>query len=501
MGIRTGAQFLDKINAMRPHIVIDGEVVSENVAEHPAFRDVARTYAKLFDMQHDPRYQDQLTFTSPTTGDLVNASFLVPRSVEDLKRRRVAIQAWADETNGFLGRSGDYMSSSLTALGAAQTWFAKADPKFGERIANYYEYARENDLLATHTLIPPQVNRSLTGSQQGGGQLAARIVEERPDGIVVRGARMLATVAPIADELLVFPSTVLRGTPEDAPYSYAFAIQNDAPGLRYLCRGSLHNGGSTFDEPLAARYEEMDAVVVFDDVFVPNDRVFMLGHPELCNAFYAETGAGALMTHQVVTRTVAKTEFFLGLASEIGAAIGIEGFQHIQEDLAELIVDLEIGRALLRAAEADGAINDWGVYLPRWETLNAARNWYPKVSQRFPQIIRKFSASGLMALPGEADIASDARDDIEQYLQGATVNGTDRVQLFKLAFDASISGFSSRQALYEYFFFGDPVRMAGALVNGYDRDPARERIRKLLNEGRANLPHDTCSERVATLAL
>ena len=252
------------------------------------------------------------TYDSPTTGDKVGVSFLIPRTIEDLEHRRAGIQVWAEYSNGFLGRTGDYMNSSLTALAAAEKWFSQAGPEYGERIRKYYELARENDLLATHTLIPPQVNRSVSGSEQLGGQLSARIVEEREDGIVINGARMLATIGPIADELLVFPSTVLRGTPEDAPYSYAFAIQNDAPGLRYLCRTSLHNGGSTFDEPLAARFEEMDAVVVFDNVFVPNERIFMLGHPDLCNAFYSETGAAALMTQQVVTRTIAKSQFFLG---------------------------------------------------------------------------------------------------------------------------------------------------------------------------------------------
>lgn len=291
MGIRTGQQYLDKLNSMRPHVVIDGEVVSENIAEHPAFRNVARSYAKLFDMQHDPKYQDALTYISPSTGDRVSASFLVPRSQEDLAHRRAAISTWAEYSHGFLGRTGDYMNSALTALASAEKWFAKADPQFGENIRNYYEFCRENDLLPTHTLIPPQVNRSVSGSEQLGGQLAARVVEEREDGIVVHGARMLASITPIADELLVFPSTVLRGTPEDAPYSYAFALPNDAPGLRYLCRSSLYTGKSLHDEPLAGRFEEMDSVVVFDNVFVPKERIFMLGHPELCNAFYSETGA------------------------------------------------------------------------------------------------------------------------------------------------------------------------------------------------------------------
>ena len=480
MGARTGQQFLDKLNAMRPHITIDGEVVSDNVAEHPAFKNVASTFAQLFDLQHDPAFKDKLTYPSPTTGDPVNVSFLIPKTVEDLERRRAGMQVWAEFSHGFLGRSGDYLNSCLSALASAKKWFEQADPIYGERIQAYYEFARENDLLATHTLIPPQVNRSVSGTEQLGGQMAARIIEERPDGIVIHGARMLATLAPIADELLVFPSTVLRGTPEDAPYSYAFAIPNDTPGLRYLCRTSLYNGGSHFDEPLASRYEEMDAVVVFDHVFVPNDRIFMLGHPELCNQFYAETGAAALMTHQVVTRTIAKTEFFLGLATEIAEAIGIDGFLHIQEALAELVVDVEIGKALLRAAEVDAKPNEWGLMQPHWPTLNAARNWYPKVAQRFPQIIRTFAASGLMALPGEADLAGDALPDIEMYLQGKSLTGPERVKLFKLAHDASISGFSGRQDLYEYYFFGDPVRMAGALVKSYDVEPLQQRVREFL---------------------
>lgn len=482
MGIRTGKQFLDEINAMTPQIYVNGEKVNSRVADHPAFRDNALTYAGLYDLQHDPAFQDDLTYVSPTSGDLVGASFLVPRSLEDLQRRRRAMTVWARSSNGFLGRSGDYMNSSLTALSTAKTFFGKADPVFAERIEAYYVMARERDLLATHTLIPPQTNRSLSGSQQGGGQLAARIVEERPDGIVVRGARMLATVAPIADELLVFPSTLLRGTPEDAPYSYAFAVPNDTPGLKYYCRAPLYNGRGRANEPLASRYDEMDALVVFDDVFVPNERVFLLGHPELCNEFYAATGAGQLMTYQVVCRTLAKTEFYLGLASEIAEAIGIGQFQHIQEDLAELISYVEIEKALLRAAEVDGALNDDGVYLPRWETLNAARNWYPrKVSPRLPEIIRKFSASGLMALPTEADFANpQERADLDTYLQGATVTAASRARLFTLALDASVSGFAGRESLYEYYFFGDPVRMAGALVGSYDRTTCRDRVRALL---------------------
>jgi 4-hydroxyphenylacetate 3-monooxygenase len=161
-------------------------------------------------------------------------------------------------------------------------------------------------------------------------------------------------------------------------------------------------------------------------------------------------------------------------------AIGIEQFPHVQGDIAEVIVTLEQAKALVRAAEADAAPNEYGVMTPAWAPLNANRNWYPKTYQRFPEIIRKLGASGLMALPTEADIEGDAHDDIEAYLTSATLTGTERVRLFRLAWDIAISAFAGRQTLYEYYFFGDPVRMAGAFVGSVDREPYKQRVRDFL---------------------
>jgi 4-hydroxyphenylacetate 3-monooxygenase len=138
-------------------------------------------------------------------------------------------------------------------------------------------------------------------------------------------------------------------------------------------------------------------------------------------------------------------------------------------------------RGLLRAAEADATPNAFGVMTPKWEPLNAARNWYPRFYARLPAIVRKLGASGLMALPTEADVTGPAREDVEAYLQSATLDGAERVKLFRLAWDISISAFAGRQELYEYYFFGDPVRMAGALVRSYDREPYKARVRRFID--------------------
>lgn len=478
MGARTGQEYMDRIAQTRPSVEINGESVDCPIPRHPAFEGVVRSYGRLFDLQHEPELRDVLTYPSPSTGERVGTSFLVPRSSADLERRRAAFKVWADHSLGFLGRTGDYLNSSLMALSEASEWFSQADPRFGENIRAYYERVREQDLLMTHTLIPPQANRAAGPAQQVDGRaLGAHVVSQDDNGIVIRGARMLATIGPIADELLVFPSTILRGTPDDEPYSFAFAINCDAPGLRFICRENLDYGR---DHPLGSRFDEVDAVVVFDDVHVPWERVFLLGHPELCNEFYSETSAVVHMTHQVAARTTAKTETFLGLLSLMTDAIGIEQFSHIQEDLAEVIVMHSTLRAFVRAAEADAAPNRYGVFTPAWEPLNAARNWYPKVSQRLPELVRKFGASGLMAIPMEGDITGPAEREIETYLQSATLSGPDRVRLFRLAWDASTSSFGGRQNLYEYYFFGDPVRMAGALLKSTDREPYKARVRAFL---------------------
>src|SRR5215467_6314226 len=371
MGARTGRQYLEALDERPIRVEIEGEQFVGDVSRIPQLRNVVQTYAQLFDLQHDPALRDVMTYSSPTSGEPVGTSFLQPEDVEDVARRGRAMRVWAEYSLGNLGRTGDYCNSSIMAMAGAADWFGQDERDYGENVRRYYEYVRENDLLLTHTLIFPQANRSVGPSQQKEQTIAARIVDRNDNGIVIRGARLLATIGPFADEILVMPSTVLKGTADDAPYSYAFALPCDAPGLRFLCRESFDLGRSHFDHPLASRFEEIDAIVVFDDVLVPWERCFVVGRPELCNGIYSETTAAAHMTHQVVTRTRAKTEFVLGLVSLLTEAIGIEQFQHVQEKTAEVIIALETCKALVRTAEADAAANRFGLFTPAWEPLNA----------------------------------------------------------------------------------------------------------------------------------
>jgi 4-hydroxyphenylacetate 3-monooxygenase len=482
MPSRTGSQYLNRINTQRRNVWICGENVRTGIADHPVLGRMARNLAGIYDLQHRPDLHDTLTYQAPD-GSRASSIYLKPTNASELRQRTKAIKCWADYSGGMFGRTADQLGVALMAYASAAEFFGQADPRFADNIRNYYAYCRDNDLLLTHTLINPQVNRSMGSTEGKAADLAARVVDETAQGLVIRGARLLATIAPVADELLVLPSTVLKVDPASAPYAFGFAIPCDSPGLKFLCREALDYGKSSFDHPLASRFDESDAIVVFDDVMVPWDRVFMHNRPDLCNQLHNGTDALAHMTLQAAVKNIAKLEFVLGTALKMAEMIGIEGFQHVQEKLAEIVVALQVARSLVASAEAEAKINQWGVLTPEMAYLFAARVWFPKIYPRMAEIIQLLGASGLIANPSEADLASAIGPDVELYLQGANVGARERIALFRLAWDMSCSGFAGRQILYERFFFGDPIRVSGALLNWLDKDPYKRKVSRFLENG------------------
>ena len=489
MPARTGEQFIDGLRQQSREVWIGGQRVPD-VVTHPAFRNVVRSVAALYDLQHDPARKDEMTYVSPTSGDRVGLSFLTPRTRDDLVRVRRMMKVWVDYSGGMMGRSPDYLNRALMAFAAAADYCGENDPRFAQNLRRYYERVRELDLCLTHTLVNPQANRAAGPAGQADPHLAASVVRETDRGIVIQGARMLATL-PVADEIMVFPSTVLRGKEEDRPYAFAFAIPCATPGLRFLCRETFDPNGTTFDYPLSSRFDEMDAVVVFDDVLVPWDRVFLLGDVERCNTVFSATGAVSHMAHQVVTKNVAKSEFILGVASLMVDAIAVEQFQHVQAKIAEIIYYLEAMKAFARASEADAAIDRWGMMTPAWPPLDAARNMFTWMYPRMVEILQLLGASGLMGRPTRADLDGEMRPLIDKYYQAARMDAEDRIHLFRLAWDVALSAFGSRQVLYERFFFGDPVRMQMATFGSYDRQPYMDRVRDFLKESVRETPAAT----------
>jgi 4-hydroxyphenylacetate 3-monooxygenase len=481
MGVRTGRQYLDSLADGR-QMWIDGECVSD-VTKDRRFAAAAHTMAELYDMQNDAALCEKLTYASPSSGERVGLSFIQPKSIDDLVRRRDMVKIWMDATCGMFGRSPDFMNIMVTGFASAAEAFGTRDGKFSENVWNYYLYCRENDVAMTHTLINPQVDRSKPVEQQD-KDLAAKVVNETDAGIVIRGARMVSTLCAYSHDLLVMPSTYLATSEEAKPYAFGFAVPVNAAGLRFICRPSvIHmDAGSPMDYPLSSRLDETDAMVVFDDVVVPWERVFIYRDAEMCNGLFNRTGAMPQIMHQFGTKNLSKAEFMMALAFAIARSTRIDAHLHVQGMLAELIQYTEFARACLRASEADAAPNAAGFLTPAAMPLWTVRMMFPKMFIRMCEIIQILGAGGLVAVPSYAELGGPLRRDVETYFQAANADSRYRIKLFRLAFDAAVSSFAGRQQLYERYYSGDPVRLAATLYDLYDKNAYVDRITELLDD-------------------
>jgi 4-hydroxyphenylacetate 3-monooxygenase len=479
MGVRTGAEYLEGLRDGR-EVWIGGERV-DDVTRDPRLRRGAESLARLIDRQRDPSLEKVLTYASETDpGERYAMSFLRPNAVEDVARRGASYYEWAKWSHGMFGRTPDYLNASFMAFASARDLFERCRKGFGDNVVRYYERVRNGDLVLTHTLVNPQVNRRLTAEGNPSEEVALRVVKETDAGLVVRGARLLATLGPLSDEIAVFPSTILKVSPESKPYALAFALANGTPGMRYLCRDSYDTGKSVFDAPLSSRFEEMDSVVIFDDVLVPWERVFLYDDPALCNEAYAKTSAVVHMMHQVVCKNLAKAEFIVGLLCAMVKASERDSDPRVQGLVAEAMWIAESMRSFLRHGEVDAERDEWGTMAPLRRPLDTARNVFPRMYPRLVEIVQLLGSSSLMATPSEADFDGPLAEEVERYFQLANLDSRDRVALFRLAQDVAVSGFGNRQALYERFFFGPPERMASAFFQLYDKEPYIERVRELL---------------------
>jgi 4-hydroxyphenylacetate 3-monooxygenase len=486
-GARSGAAFLEGLRDDR-EVWIDGERVKD-VTRDPRLGRGVRSIAALYDLQLESSRVDNMTYVSPTSGQRVGLSHIQPHSVDDLVRRRNMIKTWAEWSAGMFGRSPDFLNALVMGCAANAEYFAHDDPAYAGNIQRYYELVREKDLCLTHALVAPQVNRAQHPDEQAGGAVALRVVDESDRGLILSGARILATLAPASDELFVAPAPSRSYGSQASPRAFVFAIPVATPGLRFICRESFDIGRSSFDHPLGSRFEEMDCTAVFDRVLVPWERVFLYGEQDYCAALFRDTNAFTHSIHQFITKNWVKAEFVLGVATLITRAIGTAEQLHIQRLLGEVLHAALTMRAFIRAAEADASPGPGDVWAPDHETLLTARSFFPEVYPRLVEILQILGSSGLANIPSEASVeAPELVDDIARYYQGATIGGKERIRLFRLAWDMACSSFAGRQVLYERFFAGDFYRNVANHYINHDKRPYTDLVEEFLARQPAELP-------------
>ncbi len=470
--MRSGKSYLNAIHDDRC-VYVDGERV-RGVPGHAAFRGITRTIAGLYDHAADP--------ANGMACEGVNQIYRIPRSQEDLRARRQAITSWARLTNGLVGRGPEHVAGFLAGFAGAPDVFGRADKRFADNVTRFHRTAAEQDLFVTYVIVPPQVDRSKTAQGWDEKFLQVGVVGERDGGIVVRGSQMLGTSSAVSDYLFVSCIVPLKAGDED--YANTFVVPISTKGLKFYCRPpyALHKS-SVYDYPLSTRFDETDALVVFDDVFVPWEDVFVYRNVELLRAQFFDTAAHALGNTQAQIRLSVKMKFIIGLARKIAAATQSDTFPGVQEKLGELASLAAIVEGMVLAAEASCSIDKHGVARPNPRFLYGAMGLQSELYPRAIQILRELAGGGVVQVPSSVQdlLAPETQADLRKYIRAAGMTAEDRIKLFKLAWDIVGTEFGGRHQQYEMFYAGAPHVAKGYAYRNYGYDEAVERVNAFLN--------------------
>jgi 4-hydroxyphenylacetate 3-monooxygenase oxygenase component len=478
-GARTGRQYLEGLGSGAREIWLGGEKITHPL-EHPQLRGGAESLARVFDIQHE--HAEEMLAPSPDDPRLrVNITHLIPRSREQLERRRRAFELVAASSGGIMGRTPDYLNVTFACFaGRSDVWARRGNDEGAANILAYQRQMRDRDLSTTHALMNPTVDKSKPEAEQAAGEVALHKVGETAGGIVVRGARVLATLAPFADELLIYPGSDIR--PQDGRYALSFAIGVATPGLRFICRDSFAKTRDAFDYPLSSRFDEQDAFVIFDDVEVPRERVFLDGDTVGYSEVITDTGWRSHIMHQAFTRAHVKLCFAFGLGHLMANTTGTVSHDHVKEKLGELWIMSELARSAVVAAEAGAELDDGGVCCPDQRPFVALRGAMPKWMPRANELLALLGGSSLVATPSRADVEGPLAEQIATYLQAAGADATRRIRLFRLAWDFIGSDLGGRGELYERFYLSDSFRMTALAYAIAEKSFPEELVEQFLRD-------------------
>jgi 4-hydroxyphenylacetate 3-monooxygenase len=471
---RSGTAFLQALNDGR-RVFIDGHCV-DDVAAHPALAGAASALASLYDLAHDPANRAQMTFE---LGDeTVNAAFCIPRSIEDLRKRRIAHKRWADESYGLLGRSPDHVASLLTGFAGAAPFFGD----FADNVTRFHRRAAQADLYVAYAIVHPTIDRSQPAHRQAEPNLYASVVKERDDGIIIRGAQMLATAGVFAD--VIFISVILPLKPGDEDYALSLVVPTAATGLKLYTRRPYASGAtSVFDYPLSSRFDETDSLVVLDDVFVPWEHVFVYRDLERTSGqFGPQLPAHVLSNTQAQIRFWSKLQFLVGLINRAMTLSGQATKPEVQVQLGDLAARAALVEGLVLAAEAHAVRDQWGMLRPNPQFLYANQTLQSSLYPEVVQMVREMLSGSLLELPSSVDELRNPETaaDLHRYVRWPESDAVERIKVLKLLWDLVGSEFAGRHLQYEMFYAGQPAVVKMKARAAYDWETAERLVQRCL---------------------
>ena len=468
-GLRTGEQYIDDIKNDGRRVFINGEQV-EDITTHPSFCEAVRSIAALYDISSDPDNRKLMSFISPKTDCPVNRIWQIPKNIDDMYLRKFAIERWAEETFGLMGRTPDHVAGFFVGWASNPKVFeTEENNQMADNLMRFFEFARDNDKYITYTIIPPQIDRSKSMHQQDPSDLYAGVTEETSDGIIIHGAQMLGTGTALSDYVCLSQITPLNTGDEN--YAINVVVPCNAPGLKIYSRKSYAlSGSSTFDYPLASRYDETDSLVVFDNVFVPWEQVFVFKNIKICRDQWWKTSAHSMGNHQAQIRLCVKLKFLMGLSKRIAEMNGVINLPAVSSLLGEMASYAAMLERLVEAQIATSNEISEGVVEPGRQALYAAIVLQAEVYPKILNWMRELCGGGVIQLPSSyLDFKNpEIRSDIDRYIKSPEYNSEEKVKLLKLAWDIIGSEFAGRHEQYEKFYAGPPFVAKSRMYQAYD---------------------------------
>ncbi|HXW85026.1 MAG TPA: 4-hydroxyphenylacetate 3-hydroxylase N-terminal domain-containing protein [Candidatus Binataceae bacterium] len=439
MGLRTAEQYKASLRDGRA-VFFRGERVPD-VTAHPVIGIAVEHAALDYRMAEDPKYRE-LAVIKDAAGEY-SRYFHLPRNSDDLLKRSALIAASTREGATLVVLIKEIGSDALLALHIIGEKMAAAGKlEYRERIAKFHRHCSDNDLAVAVAQTDVKGDRALGPTQQEHPDYYVRIVEERPDGIVVRGAKVHTSVSTNTNEVIVLPTRAMR--PEDKQYAVAFAVPMNTPGLKMIA--SPHGGTkkNAFEHPISARHKMMETLTVFDDVFVPKERVFLQGEIDFAGLLALTFVRFHRFT--AVSYKLPLLEALAGAGYAIAEANGIVRAGHVRDKLTHLAAYHTTVRGLIEHAARSCTIEE-GIAVPNTLLTNVAKYHFAHNYHAAVQVVQDLAGGLLVTAPSEEDLKSEAtREYVLKYLGGAKgFDAEKRLRLLNLISDLTSSDYGGYQ--------------------------------------------------------
>jgi 4-hydroxyphenylacetate 3-monooxygenase len=480
--MRNGRRYLSEIAHDGRHVVYDGDIVRD-VTAHKAFAGAARSYAGLWDIAAAEENRELMTWVSPKTGEPVLRAYQIPRTCDDLRRKRQAVQKWCDQTFGLMGRTADFGAELFTGFAARADVFAAGEKHYADNLVAFHEQARDRHWHISYSIVPPRIDKSKPLHAQPDPDICAHVVRERDDGIVLRGAQQLATGAIYSDYL--FLSCINPLDPGDEKYAFSVVMPIASAGLKLLVRRSYATiATSAFDYPLSSRFDETDALVVLDDLFIPWEHVFLYRDIVRCRQQWTRTPAHVYGKRQAQIRYATKLRFLLGVMKHHCEITGVDSLPASQSQLGEMAALASIVDMMLDAQETRAGVED-GVLWPCRAAVYAIMALQSDINPRLIDLARELSGGAMIMVPSSHldHETVETANDIERYLATPRYTARLRVALLKLAWDLIGTEFAGRQQQYEKFYAGPSFVNKLHMYRNYDFASAKRFAEAALADG------------------